>query len=169
VVPAGHFSAGISLLSLVGGVFGPVGLVMLPRASAQVAQGDLAGLRRIVVKMLAAGLVLAVVIVALGELLIPPFVRWYFGEEFLPAIPVFRICLLGAIPFVVYVLLRNILDALDVKAINSRNLIITLALLLILCFLRTDIFSMSLSLLVSLTLLGCLSLWETRARLRPAS
>jgi O-antigen/teichoic acid export membrane protein len=165
VVPAGQFSAGISLLSLVGGVFGPVGLVMLPRASAQAAQGDLGGLRRVVLKMLGAGLLLAVIIVAIGELMIPPFVRWYFGEAFVPAIPVFRMCLLGAIPFVVYVLLRNILDALDVKAINSRNLIITLSLLLVLCFIRPDIMSMSLSLVVSLVVLGCLSLWETQVRL----
>src|SRR6185503_11509977 len=114
----------------------------------QAASGDLIGLRRIVMKMLGAGLLLTIIIVVVGEVLIPPFVRWYFGEAFTPAIPVFRMCLLGAIPYVIYVLLRNILDALDVKAINSRNLLITLALLLILCFLRTDIMSMSLSLVV---------------------
>ena len=165
VVAAGQFSAGMSLLSLVAGVFGPVGLVMLPRASAQAASGDLHGLRRIVLKMLAGGIVLAIAAVAIGEILIPPFVRWYFGKDFIPAIPVFRMCLLGAIPYVIYVLLRNILDALDVRAVNSRNLLITLALLLVLCALRTDIMSMAASLLVSLTLLGILSLWETQARL----
>lgn len=165
VVAAGQFSAGMSLLSLVAGVFGPVGLVMLPRASAQAASGDLHGLRRIVLKMLGAGIVLAITAVAIGEFLIPPFVRWYFGKDFIPAIPVFRICLLGAIPYVIYVLLRNILDALDVRAVNSRNLLITLALLLVLCALRTDIISMASSLLVALTLLGVLSLWETQARL----
>ena len=165
VVAAGQFSAGMSLLSLVAGVFGPVGLVMLPRASAQAASGDLHGLRRIVLKLLGAGIVLAIAAVATGEILIPPFVRWYFGKDFIPAIPVFRICLLGAIPYVIYVLLRNILDALDVRAVNSRNLLITLALLLVLCALRTDIMSMASSLLIALTLLGVLSLWETQARL----
>jgi O-antigen/teichoic acid export membrane protein len=165
VVAAGQFSAGMSLLSLVAGVFGPVGLVMLPRASAQAASGDLHGLRNIVLKMLAAGIVLAAVAVVVGELLIPPFVKWYFGAAFLPAIPIFRMCLLGAIPYVVYVLLRNILDALDVKAINSRNLIITLAMLLVLCLVRSDIMSMAISLIASLTLLGILSLWETQQRL----
>ena len=165
VVSAGHLSAGMSLTSLVAGVFGPVGLVMLPRASAQAAQGDLIGLRKIVLKMLGAGLAIAIAVVVVGEVLIPPFVKWYFGAAFLPAIPVFRTCLLGAIPYVVYVLLRNILDALDVKAVNSRNLIITLAFLLILCFIKPDIMSMSISLLASLTLLGILSLWETQVRL----
>jgi O-antigen/teichoic acid export membrane protein len=165
VVAAGQFSAGMSLLSLVAGVFGPVGLVMLPRASAQAARGDLHGLRQIVLKMLVAGVVLATIAVVIGEILIPPFVRWYFGTAFLPAIPIFRLCLLGAIPYVVYVLLRNILDALDVKAINSRNLIITLSLLLVLCLIKSDVMSMALSLLASLTLLGILSLWETQLRL----
>jgi O-antigen/teichoic acid export membrane protein len=165
VVSAGHLSAGMSLTSLVAGVFGPVGLVMLPRASAQAAQGDLKGLRQIVLKMLGAGLAIAIAVVVVGEVLIPPFVKWYFGPAFLPAIPVFRTCLLGAIPYVVYVLLRNILDALDVRAVNSRNLIITLVFLLILCFLKPDIMSMSISLLASLTLLGILSLWETQVRL----
>lgn len=165
VVSAGHLSAGMSLTTLVAGVFGPVGLVLLPRASAQAAQGDLKGLRQIVLRMLGAGLAIAIAVVVIGEVLIPPFVKWYFGPAFLPAIPVFRMCLLGAIPYVVYVLLRNILDALDVKAVNSRNLIITLVFLLILCFIKPDIMSMSISLLASLTLLGILSLWETQTRL----
>jgi len=165
VVAAGQFSAGMSLLSLVAGIFAPVGLVILPRASAQAASGDLHGLRRIVLKMLAAGLLSVIAIVAIGEILIPPFVRWYFGDAFVPAIPVFRMCLLGAIPYVVYVLLRNILDALDVRAINGRNLLITLALLLVLCFLRSDIMSMALSLVISLTLLGILTLRDTQTRL----
>jgi len=165
VVAAGQFSAGMSLLSLVAGVFAPIGLVILPRASAQAASGDLHGLRRIVLKMLGAGLLLAIAMVAIGEILIPPFVQWYFGSAFVPAIPVFRMCLLGAIPYVVYVLLRNILDALDVRAINSRNLIITLTLLVGLCLLRSDIMSMALSLLISLILLGILSLRDTQTRL----
>lgn len=165
IVAAGQFSAGMSLLSLVAGVFAPVGLVILPRASAQAARGDLHGLRHMVLKMLAGGVILAIAAVAAGELLIPQFVRWYFGKDFVPAIPVFRMCLLGAIPYVVYILLRNILDALDVRAVNSRNLIITLALLMVLCLVRTDIMSMALSLFISLTLLGILSLRDTQARL----
>ncbi len=165
VVAAGQFSAGLSLLTIVSSVFAPVGLVLLPRASAQAATGDLAGLRQLVVRMLGGGIILVVIAVIVGELLIPPFVGWYFGKDFLPAIPVFRACLLGAIPYVIYVLLRNILDALDVRAVNSRNLIITLAVLMTLCLLRTEIMFMALSLLAALTLLSILSLRDTHARL----
>ncbi len=165
VVAAGQFSAGLSVLSLVSSVFAPIGLVVLPRASAQAAAGDLAGLRRLVARILTGGMILVIIAVAIGELLIPVFVRWYFGPEFLVAVPVFRACLLGAIPFVVYVLLRNILDALDVRALNSRNLIITLVILVSLCLLRTDILSMAMSLVAALTLLSILMLRDTHALL----
>ena len=165
VAAAGQFSAGLSLLTIVSSVFAPVGLVLLPRASAQAATGDLLGLKHFVVRMLAGGIILVVIAVIIGELLIPSFVGWYFGKDFVPAIPVFRACLLGAIPYVVYVLLRNVLDALDVRALNSRNLIITLAVLMTLCLLRTEIMSMALSLLAALTLLSILSLRDTYVRL----
>jgi len=165
VVAAGQFSAALSFLTIVSSVFAPVGLVILPRASAQAAMGDLAGLRRLVLRILSGGMILVIIAVAIGELLIPAFVRWYFGPEFVAAVPVFRACLLGAIPYVVYVLLRNILDALDVRALNSRNLIITLVLLVTLCLLNTDIMSMAFSLVGALTLLGILSLRDTHARL----
>lgn len=165
IVVAGQFSAGLSVLSLVSSVFAPIGLVVLPRASAQAAVGDFAGLRRLVARILTGGMILVSIAVVTGELLIPVFVRWYFGAEFLVAVPVFRACLLGAIPFVVYVLLRNILDALDVRALNSRNLILTLVLLIALCLLKPEILSMAMSLVVALTLLSILSLRDTYARL----
>lgn len=166
VVAAGQFSAAMSLLTMATGVFAPIGLVVLPRASAQAAHGDMAGLRALVVRILGSGILLATVGVAAGELLMPWFVEWYFGPAFLAAVPVFRACLIGAVPFAVYILMRNILDALEVKAVNSRNLIITLAVLLFLCLLNSGLLWMSFSLAASLTLLGALTLRDTYIRLR---
>lgn len=166
VVVAGQFSAAMSLLTMASGVFAPVGLVILPRASAQAAIGDMAGLRRLVLKILGGGILLATAGVVLGEILIPPFIHWYFGPAFAPAIPIFRACLTGAIPYVIYILMRSILDALDVKAVNSRNLIITLVVLIALCLPNSGIMWMSWSLVGSLVLLGALTLRDTYARLR---
>jgi O-antigen/teichoic acid export membrane protein len=165
VVIAGQLSAAMSLLTIASGAFAPVGLVILPRASAQAASGDLAGVRRLVLRILVGGLTLATAGVLLGEALIPPFIRWYFGAAFIPAIPVFRTCLLGAIPYVAYVLMRNILDALDIRPINARNLMISLAVLVVLCFVRSGIMWMASSLIVSLALLGGLTLREVYIRL----
>ena len=165
VVVAGQFSAAMSLLTIASGAFAPVGLVILPRASAQAASGDIAGVRRLVIRILVGGTFLSVAGVILGEVLIPPFIRWYFGPAFVPGIPVFRTCLLGAIPYVVYVLMRNILDALDVRPINARNLMISLTVLVLLCLVRSNIVWMAWSLVGSLTLLGALTLREVYVRL----
>lgn len=166
VVIAGQLSAAMSLLTIASGSFAPVGLVVLPRASAQAAAGDIAGVRRLVVRILVGGVLLATGGVLVGELLIPSFIHWYFGPAFETAIPVFRTCLLGAIPYVVYVLMRSILDALDVRPINARNLMIALAVLIVLCLIRSKIMWMAWSLMASLTLLGALTLREVYIRLR---
>jgi O-antigen/teichoic acid export membrane protein len=166
VVAAGQFSAALSVLTMASGAFAPVGLVVLPRASALAAAGDIPAVRHLVLRILAGGILLAGIGVLTGEILIPPFIRWYFGAAFVPAIPVFRACLLGAIPYAVYVLMRSILDALEVKALNSKNLIISLAVVVALCFANSSIMWMSFSLVGSLVLLGLLTLRDTYARLR---
>ncbi len=169
VVSAGQFSAAMSLLTIFSGVFAPVGLVMLPRASAMAAIGDIAGVRALTARILTAGMMIAGVGVLLGEIAIPPLVAWYFGPVCLPAVPVFRVCLLAALPYVAYVLLRNVLDALDVRAVNSRNLLVALALLVLLCLFRPTVMWMAASLVASLSLLGILTLRETWLRLRSPS
>jgi O-antigen/teichoic acid export membrane protein len=166
VIAAGQFSAALSILTTAAGAFAPVGLVILPRASAQAAIGDMAGLRRLVLRILGLGILLATIGVVVGELLIPPFVTWYFGAAFVPAIPIFRTALLGAIPYAVYILMRSILDALDVKAVNSRNLIISLGVVVILCLVNRSIIWTSWSIVASLLVLGLLTLRDTFMRLR---
>jgi O-antigen/teichoic acid export membrane protein len=153
---------------MVASAFAPVGLVVLPKASAQVATGEMAGLRRLVLRILSGGILLATLGVVIGELLIPPFIRWYFGQAFLPAIPYFRTALIGAIPYAVYILMRSILDALDVKALNSRNLIVSLSVVVILCLVNRSLMWMSVSIVIALTLLATLTLRDTQSRLRAA-
>jgi O-antigen/teichoic acid export membrane protein len=169
VVAAGQFSAALSVLGMLAGAFAPVSLVLLPRASAQVATGDIQGLRRLVLKILIAGILLAASGVIIGEILIPPFIQWYFGPAFAAAVPVFRACLIGAVPYAIYILMRSILDALDVKAVNSRNLIIALVVATGLCLFNSSLMWMSFSIVLSLTLLGALTLRDTWSRLRTPS
>jgi O-antigen/teichoic acid export membrane protein len=123
--------------------------------------------RRLVVKVLTGGILLAGAGVVAGVVVIPALVRWYFGDAFMAAVPIFRVCLMGAVPYVIYVLMRNILDALDVKAVNSRNLIISLIVVVALCLVNSDVTWMAWSLVAALSLLGALTLYDTWLRLRP--
>jgi uncharacterized membrane protein YGL010W len=62
--------------------------------------------------------------------------------------------------------MRSVLDALDVRAVNSRNLIVTLCVVVILCLLNRSLIWMSASIVASLVLLGSLTLRDTYLRLR---
>jgi O-antigen/teichoic acid export membrane protein len=166
VVLAGQFSAAMSLLTIASGSFAPVSLVVLPRASAMAAANDIAGIRHVVIRILLGGTALATIGVVIGELIIPPFIHWYFGSAFVPAIPLFRLCLLGTIPYAIQVLMRSILDALDVRAINARNMIVALCVLVALCLVKSEIMWMAWSLVASLSLLSVLTLREVYIRLR---
>jgi O-antigen/teichoic acid export membrane protein len=165
IVEAGQFSAALSVLTMAAGTFAPVGLVVLPRASAMVATGDIAGVKRLVRRILIGGILVAAGGVVIGELVIPFFIKWYFGEAFVPAIPYFRAVLLATIPYAVYILMRSILDALDVRALNSRNLIVTVSIVTILCLVNRSIIWMAGSIVGSLVLLSVLTLRDVRSRL----
>lgn len=169
IVAAGQFSAALSVLTMASAAFAPVGVVLLPRASAQFATGDFDGLRRLVFKILAGGILLATAVVVVGEILIPLFIRWYFGPAFVSAIPVFRACLIGTIPYAIYILMRSILDAVDVKALNGRNLIIALGAAVGLCLVSQSIIWMSYAIVGALALLAALTLRDTYVRLRTPS
>lgn len=166
VVVAGQFSAALSLVTLASGAFTPVSLVLLPHASARAALGDVAGLRGLVVKILLAGVILAGVGVLLAEILVAPFIHWYFGAAYTSAIPIFRACLPGVIPYALYVLMRSILDAVDVKALNSRNLVITFVVVTAVCLVTKSILWTAWGMVGSLTFLGALTLRDTYERLR---
>ena len=61
--------------------------------------------------------------------------------------------------------MRSILDALDVKALNSRNLIIALSVIVILCLVNRSIMWMCASIVAALALVAALTLRDIRTRL----
>jgi len=53
-------------------------------------------------------------------------VKVWLGDEYSPAIPLMRILVLALIPYLAYVMLRSVIVAVEVKAINTANLFISL-------------------------------------------
>jgi O-antigen/teichoic acid export membrane protein len=157
IVAAGHVSLCLSVLTLIGSAFTPASLVLLPRASAFVATGNLAGLRRILKPIVFGGLCLTVVGMLIGQVMLPWAVRIAFGEEFLVAVPALRVAMLAAIPYVAWVLMRSALEALDVRPINSVNLAIAVGTLMLLLPLARDPVQLMSALLVALVVLAALT------------
>lgn len=46
----------------------------------------------------------------------------WLGEDFAPAVPLMRIIVLSILPYLAYVLFRSVIDAVEIKAVNTVNL-----------------------------------------------
>jgi O-antigen/teichoic acid export membrane protein len=111
VQEAGFVAFGISVVSMIGSIFAPVGLVLLPKATIMLAQGVRDELKQHVRFILRATFVLCIVIIAVIGIWIPVLVRLYLGASFEQVVPVVRILVFGALPYSLYLVLRNLVDA----------------------------------------------------------
>jgi O-antigen/teichoic acid export membrane protein len=166
IVQAGYVAFSLSALSMVGGVFAPIGLVLLPDATRMVARGEKDRLARGMVRLLAVGIGLTAGGILVVELAATPLISWYLGPAYAPAATVLRLVLIGAVPYVCYVLVRSALDALSVKAFATRNLIAGLLVFAAIAAGLHSVNGLAIALSVAFTVTGLLSVWDTRRLLQ---
>ena len=168
-VEAGRVGLGLSLLSLMTSLFAPLGQVMLPSISGRVAAGNTKGLARGI--WLLSGVCVA--LTALGvvglEALAPWLLPAVFGPAFAAAITPVRIIILGAVPQVLYVVLRNVLDALHAAPLNAANLFVALSAFGVVLGIGRSVDAVAPAVLASSVVLGTLTAWRTRRSLRALS
>jgi O-antigen/teichoic acid export membrane protein len=126
VAQAGFLGFSISLLTMIASAFTPLGLIMLPSVAALIARGEVAELRRNTFRVTLLCLAGTALGVGLLELVTPVIVVYGLGSEFAAAIPVVRLVLLASVPYVSYVVLRNVLDAAHTRPFNTKNLLVGL-------------------------------------------
>ena len=158
VEAAGHLGFGITLVSLAASGFAPLGLFVLPSIATRFGAGDVSGVRRDVVRLLCLCLFLVVTGVAVIQGGVPFLVTVGLGAEFEAAVPVVRLALLAAIPYVCYVVLRAVLDAASAWPYNSKNLLISLASFVVIVTLLPGATVVVFAMLLSVALLGVLSI-----------
>ncbi len=127
---AGFVAFGTSLLTMVASLFFPVGAVLLPEASQMVGEGNLQALERRTLQVLSASSLISVAVIGGIFLFGRPMILLYLGSGFVDVVNVVRVMALGVLPYSIYVCLKNVIDALTVKAINSRNMMIAFGLFL---------------------------------------
>lgn len=165
---AGFLSAGQSVLLIVQGGVVAFGLVALPKVAQLVAaeRNDFLGekIRDIIGFILHLGIFMTLHILVWSD----EIVFFLLGSEYVAVIPLMRIILVSLIPYLAYVFLRSIIDALEEKAINTRNLILSFFITIIvdLVFIRFGLGIMGLALgtTIGLICLGFLThhyLWKT--------
>ena len=159
---AGYLGIMTSLVTMVSSVFAPLGQLLLPQLAQLAGQDKVDGIRRQTRRAVGACVLLAVVLVVVLELVLRIAVVGYFGAKFLPAVPYARVGLIGAIPFTAYVVLRNVLDALEVRALNARNLLIAVAALLVVFAIRPQLSTVPYAYLTGCAVLGLASWRDAR-------
>jgi O-antigen/teichoic acid export membrane protein len=167
VQEAGYVAFSISVLTLVGAVFAPVGLILLPKASRLIARGASEEVERHISLVLRLSLIVSIFLTISVEVFSGQLVRAYLGSGFSEISTVVRVAMLGAVPYAVYTVLRSAIDARHVEAINTKNSWIALALFIVcstflLLIHDNSIVRLILPLPVSLLVLGILTWLDTK-------
>jgi len=119
VQQAGFVAFGISVLSMIGAFFTPIGLILLPKASALLADGRKRELRVHVALLIRVSLAVAGAATVLVWFLARPFVVLYLGSGFEDAGTLLRVIVLGAVPYALFTVLRNLIDAFHRDAVTA--------------------------------------------------
>jgi O-antigen/teichoic acid export membrane protein len=121
---AGRVAFAMSVLSMVGSAFAPIGLVLLPRASVLAGRAALPELRQHVRGL--AGFVVgaAALVTVVAEIATPAILRVYLGPGFHDSVVIVRLALVSSIPFALFMTLRSVIDAVHEVPLNTRNLLL---------------------------------------------
>jgi O-antigen/teichoic acid export membrane protein len=167
---AGYVAFGTSLLNMVGAGFAPLGLILLPRASQLVANKDFKILKTYIIKILKITFILTVLGIAFFEIFADKIILIYLGTLNYDLLIITRIIIIASIGYTIYVAMRSIIDAYYVKAINTKNIFISLMFFLTVSFgtilVKNSYIFIVINFVVSIILLGILTLIEVKKVLK---
>lgn len=128
----GAMAFGISVMSMIAASIAPLGLVLLPRASRMIKEGNISAFNQVSLKLgilaAAIGLISFSVFFIKGE-----FIVALFSEDLSHnALDYVVLAQLAGIFYLQYVALRSLIDAAHFKSYNSLNVLLSLALMMIL-------------------------------------
>lgn len=119
---AGAIAFGLTALGMVGSALTPLGVVLFPTAARALRAGAASDIRRHVGRLLGVVVPLLIAVTALVVALGDRLVAAYLGPELASADRLLRALILAALPWGLFVALRNIIDARDARPVNARNL-----------------------------------------------
>jgi O-antigen/teichoic acid export membrane protein len=128
---AGYVAFSLALLHMVGAVFAPIGLILLPKASQLIAKGDAMLLKYHIIKILKITSVLTLIGVIFFEIFADKIIYFYLGKSFADTVLMTKIIMLASLPYAIFVVMRSVIDAYYKKALNTLNVFISLAIFLI--------------------------------------
>src|SRR5579863_7675453 len=131
VQEAGFVSTGITALSVLAASFSSVGLILLPKASRMLAEGQYAELRIHVYRIVKVTVIVALAMNLILGIFARPLIRVYLGSQYSEVAFYVRLFAYGALPYTLYYVLRGLVDAYYRKAVNAINTLMSLVVLLV--------------------------------------
>lgn len=116
---AGFVAFAISVLSMIGAFFSPIGLILLPKASALLAAGKKDVLRVHVNRLIRVAITVSALATVLIFVFARFFIRAYLGAGFEQAVGTMQWVVLGAVPYALFTVLRNLIDAFHRNAVTA--------------------------------------------------
>jgi len=155
------------VLAIVGAIFAPVGLILLPKASRLIAHGAAEELERHVSLVFRLSLIVSILLTISVEMFSGQLVHAYLGLGFSEISTVVRVVMLGAVPYALYTVLRSVIDARHTEALNTKNNGIAFAIFIacstfLLMIHDNSMVRLILPLPVSLLVLGILTWLDTK-------
>lgn len=123
----GYVAAGQALLRVVEGATEAFGRVALPKIAQLSAAREHGLLRERVADVTAVVMHVGIYATLHLWLWAPDLVRLWLGNDYEGAVPAVRFIVLGILPYLLFVTLRSILDALEERAVNATNVYVAIA------------------------------------------
>jgi O-antigen/teichoic acid export membrane protein len=127
---SGFVGLGQSFLTLIGAPFALVGQLLLPTISSWDGTGQHERVARTIKQAALATMAGSIVIWALLAANASALIGGFFGHEYLEAANEVRIICFGAVGYCLYVVMRNVLDAIHIFPFNAKNLALATGVLL---------------------------------------
>lgn len=122
----GYMAFGITVFNMSGSFFAPISTILLPKASHMIAKKNYEGLKHDLKRMLILAICLTTMGVTVLEVFTTQIIKIYLKNDFRETVMIIKILAIGIIPYVVYILLRSVIDAEYIKPINAINLVAAL-------------------------------------------
>jgi len=168
---AGYVAFAMSFLNMAGAAFGPISLILLPKASVLIKNKDFELLKYQIKKITLWTLGLTTLGVLFIELFANQIISIYLGKDSPELIYLIRVTFSASFGYTIYISLRSILDAYYIKAVNTINIVISFSFfiglqLISYYFISKDYIFILYSFVIAMLILGILTYYETKKIIR---
>lgn len=129
---SGIVAFGLSLVSLISSFFAAIGTILLPKVGMLYAEKDYDKIQEYTANILKVAVILPMIGVILFWLWGKELLHLYLGSDIILYISIIQLIMISTIPYVVYVSLRSIIDAVYEKPYNTYNILYSLIVMIIL-------------------------------------